>query len=381
LTGCFQADRARLNRVFRSAPLVLALSILLAASCEPAPPPDPGQLWEACLGGEYAPAGVNPRSGESEDVQDYSSVEGVAGYEDGECDRPDDLLEGTHRVRLLAEANLDARYLAEGLQRYYRRHGLRLSASVEPGSIRLPYLLDNDRAGLDEALRCAFPEIDLGEGNSGGYPEAVETFAVNYILRPVRRFLEAWRNADPGTTDVVAVERILRLADDREGEIAGLAISARYLTALRRSGSPEAEVWRGVQLPADFNSTVFVVAPTAVVPPEPARVSMDLTLAHELAHTTGLLHSSAPGNLMVASLDPLSASCRRGLQPAQLATMASAFRGSGTSAAAGLPLLAEPGPASSAAAAAPREALRRWLQGERRAFSGFARRMFHAGGL
>src|SRR5215204_1873961 len=133
----------------------------LAASCEAADP-DPREMWEACLRGRYASGPIDPQPIWNGAVQDYSGLEHVAGYDDPECALVDDRLSGEHRLRLLGKARLDARYLAEGLQRYYRRHGLQLSASVAPIEIELPYLLDNNRAGLDEALRCAFPGIQLG---------------------------------------------------------------------------------------------------------------------------------------------------------------------------------------------------------------------------
>jgi hypothetical protein len=348
----------------------------LAASCEAADP-DPREMWEACLGGRHASGPIDLQPVGNGAIQDYSGLEHVAGYDDPECALVDDRLSGGHRLRLLGEARLDPRYLAEGLQRYYRRHGLQLSASVAPIEIELPYLLDNNRAGLDEALRCAFPGIQLGDENRReSYGPAVEAFAVNYILRPVRRFLEERKGGDRSTTDLVAVERTLRESDGRGAGPVGLAISVRYLAALRGSNLPEAEIWRGVHLPAEFNATVFMVGPEATTPRQPPSVARDLTVAHELGHTTGLLHSQMPGNLMVASVDPLAATCRVGLRPDQLATMASVLKDLTATAPSARSLVADD---DSPAPTGARQALRRWLRGNASAFPDFAQAILHPG--
>ena len=91
----------------------------------------------------------------------YGQFQAVADYEDVECNRRDERLAGVHRLRLFAHAGRDAPFLAQGLQRYYRRHGLQLHRSPQSSTVEVPYVLDNDQAGLQEALRCAFPGVDL----------------------------------------------------------------------------------------------------------------------------------------------------------------------------------------------------------------------------
>jgi hypothetical protein len=101
----------------------------------------------------------------------------------------------------------------------------------------------------------------------------------------------------------------------------GLAISAPLLAAFEEAHQPESELWSMVELPSAFTPTMFVEASRATAS-SAVDVMTDLTTAHEFAHTAGLVHSSAPENLMQPVLPVGRASCRWGLDDQQLARLA-----------------------------------------------------------
>jgi hypothetical protein len=348
---------------------ILIVASVLAVACGPQDPDGRQARFDACL--LRAGEGVRFDRAATTVGETYRPLEAVGEYEDAECNRRDERLAGRHRLRLFAHAGRDAPFLVHGMQRYYRRHGLEFVASAQAAAVEVPYLLDNDRAGLERALRCAFPGVDLADPPDAD-ADAIESIAVDYILRPARAFLAAFKTFERDTTDLVAVGRILREPDADAGIPIGLGISPRYLATLRASSRTEAEVWNSVRLPDDFNPTVFVVAPEQTVPPASASVPMDLTLAHEFAHTAGVAHSPSSGNLMVPSLDPATASCRAQLDAQQLAAMARGFAHAPVSKS-----------QSSHAEVRPqrrlgpdlRQSLRQWVRGDRRAFADVAREL------
>jgi len=330
---------------------------VLLSGCHPGPRTE-RERWEVCLGAGQARGAPTATGGRA--ALTPLELGGVPGYSATGCDHGQRLGAG-HTLHLFHHPGHDARALAEGLQRYYRRHALTFAAWQREAAIDLPHLLDNDPAELAGALRCAFPELDLGsEDLPPEDMERVEAFSLSFALRPVRAFLAAFRAGDH-TTQLVAVERVFRHDDGRSDAPVALAISPRYLAA-----QPEPELWGSVHLPAGFTPTVFVAAPALAGATGDSDLPMDLTIAHEFAHTTGLAHSWAPENLMRPVLDPLAVSCRWGLRPEQLAVMDQALGTGGLGAsvqalaAAGVP---------SPSGAARRARLRRWLGGDRAALS------------
>jgi hypothetical protein len=169
--------------------------------------------------------------------------------------------------------------------------------------------------------------------------------------------------SDPGTT------------------LAGLAISPALLAEFARTMPDEAQIWQGVNLPANFSPMMVlgndVLARARVVDP----VLDDLIAAHEFGHTGALVHTMVPRNLMYPGVAPGIDDCTDSLDDLQLSMMGLSYGlGPNTALAAKRPGALTPAPAATPRplwSVFPPARLRAMLAGDRRATRAFVERLFH----
>ena len=215
------------------------------------------------------------------------------------CDASFLPLAGSHRLEIVPAGNHGPRF-AEALQDHYAPYGLSFERGVvepvEPPS----FLIDNDPDSLENALRAAFPHLDLHAKPFPGTDAelaALVRFSANHVLGPLIEFVGS-SLARERTTWLMSLPTLTSDPDEPGWHVAGLTISPALLRALRSEADPEAEVWRAVELPERFTPLVAIdeelVASLQALDPDGERV----VTAHEFAHTAGLTHHDGADNLM-----------------------------------------------------------------------------------
>ena len=242
-----------------------------------------------------------------------------------ECDRVDNRLAGDRELRLYLHGRVDLVATTRGLQRYYRRHGLRFFTTAPPERIDLGFALDTDVAELNRALEAAFPGVDLDDPDGlmrdPVLYDRIVKYTLNHMLRPVLEFARHHSAQGTAVTNLVLLSQLQRPGGNNlfPGErLAGLAVSPALVKRLSMDDSPEAALWRAAELPLRFTPLIFLDEGTLAQLSASAPALRGLIAAHELGHTGGLVHTTVPGNLMTPGHDD----CKDALTDEQVSTMA-----------------------------------------------------------
>jgi hypothetical protein len=307
-------------------------------------------------------------------------------YANAACNGLDQRLAGQRQMQLFSNGGAMLP-VTQGLASYYHRHSLSFFTAAQPAAAGMGYAIDTDQAALSRALVAAFPGVDLNDeaalmANPALYNQVV-AFVANFLLRPMIDFANRNSGSGAAVTNLVVLGQLERPGgtpiSDPGTSLAGLAISPALLAEFSRSMPEEAQIWEGVNLPANFTPMMMlgnnVLARARSVDP----VLDDLITAHEFGHTGALVHLGVQGNLMAPGVAPGIDDCTSSLTDTQLTTMATTY-GLGPSAA----LLAKR-PAQAPSAASPRPLtswfaparLRSLLAGDGPATRAFVDRLFH----
>jgi len=306
------------------------------------------------------------------------------------CNGVDQRLAGQRQMQLFSRGGA-VLPVTQGLASYYHRHSLSFFTAAQPAMTTMSYALDTDQTALSRALVAAFPGVDLSDEealmqqNPALYNQIV-AFVANFMLRPMVDFANTHSEAGAAATNLIVLGQLERPGGTPIGDpgtsLAGLAISPALLAEFARTMPEEAQIWDGVQLPANFTPMMVlgnnVLARARALDPQ----LDDLIAAHEFGHTGALVHLEVQGNLMAPGVAPGIDDCTSSLNDGQIATMAATY-GLGAAAA----LLAKR-PIQPPAAAPPRPLtswfpparLRALLAGDSGATRAFIDRLFHGGG-
>jgi hypothetical protein len=315
-------------------------------------------------------------------------------YANPACNSVDERLAGQREMRLYLNGAVDLPSITQGLARYYQRHGLAFFTTAPPQGTTMAYALDTNNTALVVALRAAFPGVDFNNGAAVMsdpvlWPQVV-TFITNFMLKPMVDFANTHSEAGGAVTNLIVVPEMERPGGEPIGDpgtsLAGLAISPALLAEFARTMPDEAEIWAGVNLPANFTPMMAlgsnVLKRAGSVDPQ----LRDLVVSHEFGHTGALIHSLEPRNLMFQGVTPGLNDCTDSLDDAQLALMRATYGLGGAAASSALlakrPAVA-PGPArpSRPLSSFTPDSLRAMLAGDRRATRSFVELLFHGAAI
>jgi hypothetical protein len=253
-------------------------------------------------------------------------------YSTAACNEKDLLLSGRREMRLYQSGRGDLVASTQGLQRYYRRHGLTFFTEQRPESIALTYALDTDEVALGRALTKKFPGVDFNDEASlkrdpAVYDEVMK-YVANFMFRPMIQFARAHK-AGAGVTNFVLLPQLVRPGGIEIGPkgatLAGLAISAPLLQIFTANNPEESKIWQDVDLPEGFSPMMFLDEGTLHDGAAESPVIRDLVVAHEFGHTGGLVHRPESHNLMYPSVTPGANTCADGLTDDQFTTLRATF--------------------------------------------------------
>lgn len=244
------------------------------------------------------------------------------------CDQRNGLLDGRRELRLFTNGEVDLGSHTRGLQRYYRRYGLQFFTTSPVGQVQYGYALDTNLVGLEIALKKEFPDVDLNDEAAlmADMPlyNRIVTFTENYLLGPIIEFAKTNGTAGTGVTNLVVLPHMVRPDGDDilpEGAIVGLSVSPSLLAAISTEPIPEAQIWKGIQLPAGFSPMMFLdgggIAKASAVDP----LLRDMIMAHEFGHTGALIHRDKPDNVMKSRVEVGRSNCSDGFDEDQIATL------------------------------------------------------------
>jgi len=252
-------------------------------------------------------------------------------YQNPACNQNDGALTGQRELVLYrGGSTADSVGLfrfTSGLQRYYSRHGLRFLTRTPPRPVQIDSILNLNEAQLTAELKKKFPQLDLDSSSlSPTDMQAVETFALNFVLRPIIEFAREFGGHGEDKTNVVVLPRLLNSAQSISsmGQIAGLAVSPSLIKAILAEEDPdsEAQLWRNAEFPPGFTPMLFLDAGVLDMASKYGDASGgDLVAAHEFGHSASLIHREREDNLMKPALDRNSISCVSPLDPDQLESM------------------------------------------------------------
>jgi hypothetical protein len=310
-------------------------------------------------------------------------------YTNAACNVVDQRLAGLRPMRLYTNGNVVLPPATQGLASYYARHSLTFSTDMAPAGTTMAYALDTDTASLDRALVAAFPGVDLSDeaalmaSDPATYNQVV-TFVANFLLKPMVDFANTHSDRGNAVTNLVLISNLERPGGDPISapgtSLAGLSISPALLAQFALTGSDDAAIWQGVNLPPNFTPMVVlgdnVLRQARIVDPE----LDDLVTAHEFGHSGALVHSMVQGNLMYPSVSPGLDDCTDSLDDGQLTIVATTY-GLGTSAPTSPLLAARPSASPNRAWASYTPVnLRAIRAGDRAAMRAFVARLFHSPG-
>jgi hypothetical protein len=222
------------------------------------------------------------------------------------CDRVDRKLEGRRLVRLFTNRDVEVTDASRSMARYYRRHGLTFFTDRPAVVTEMPYALDTDLTTLTALLADEFPGVDPNDEaalmrDPALYARILAT-AGNFMVRPMVQFAREHGLEGGGLTNLVVLHDLVRPGGTALGapgaSPAGVAISPALITALAAQGTEQAGFWPFVDFPAGFSPMLFVHGVLAGQLSAIDPMVRDLIAAHELGHTTGLVHRELEGNLM-----------------------------------------------------------------------------------
>ena len=183
------------------------------------------------------------------------------------------------------------------------------------------------------ALMAAFPGVDFSDeaavmSDPVLWPQVL-TFIANFMLKPMVDFANTHSEAGGAATNLIVVPQMERPGGEPIGDpgtsLAGLAISPALLAEFARTMPDEAEIWAGVNLPANFTPMMAlgnnVLKRAGSIDPQ----LRDLVVSHEFGHTGALIHSLEPRNLMFQGVAPGMNDCTDSLDDAQLALMRATY--------------------------------------------------------
>ena len=314
-------------------------------------------------------------------------------YANPACNNVDERLAGQREMRLYVNGAVDLPSITLGLARYYHRHGLAFFTAAPPQGTPMAYALDTNETALVLALMAAFPDVDFTDqvavmSDPVLWPQVI-TFVTNFMLKPLVDFANTHSEAGGAATNLIVVPQMERPGGEPIGDpgtsLAGLAISPALLAEFARTMPDEAEIWAGVNLPANFTPMMVlgndVLKRAGSLDPQ----LRDVVVAHEFGHTGALIHSLEPRNLMHQGVAVGVNDCTDSLDDAQLALMRATY-GLGTAAASGALLAkrtAAPPSArpSRALSSFTPDSLRAMLAGDRRAMRSFVELLFHGAAI
>ena len=282
-------------------------------------------------------------------------------YANPACNNVDERLAGQREMRLYVNGAVDLPPITLGLARYYHRHGLTFFTTAPPQATTMAYALDTNDTALGLALIAAFPDVDFSDeaavmSDPVLWPQIV-TFVANFMLKPMVDFANTHSQDGGAATNLIVVPEMERPGGEPIGDpgtsLAGLAISPALLAEFARTMPDEAEIWAGVNLPANFTPMMAlgsnVLTRAGNIDPQ----LRDLVVSHEFGHTGALVHSLEPRNLMHQGVAAGLNDCTDSLDDAQLALMRTTY-GLGATAASGALLAKRPAaPAAGPSVAAP----------------------------
>ena len=315
-------------------------------------------------------------------------------YTNPACNNVDERLAGQREMRLYVNGAVDLSSITLGLARYYHRHSLAFFTMAPPQGTTMAYALDTNNTALGFALIAAFPDVDFSDSAAVMadpvlWPQVL-TFIANFMLKPMVDFANTHSQDGGAATNLIVVPDMERPGGEPIGDpgtsLAGLAISPALLAEFARTMPEEAEIWAGVNLPANFTPMMAlgsnVLKRAGGIDPQ----LRDLVVSHEFGHTGALIHSLEPRNLMFQGVTPGLNDCTDSLNDAQLALMRATY-GLGVAAASGA-LLAKRPTAAPATARPSRplssftpDSLRAMLAGDRRATRSFVELLFHGAAI
>jgi hypothetical protein len=329
-----------------------------------------------------------PGCGGSDGQPDLTAYFAAQPYANPACNNVDGQLAGQREMRLYVGGAVDLVSLTLGLARYYHRHGLAFFTMAPPQGTPMAYALDTNSTALALALMAAFPSVDFTDeiavmSDPVLWPQVL-TFIANFMLRPMIDFANTHSEAGGAVTNLIVVPQMERPGGEPIGDpgtsLAGLAVSPALLAEFARTMPEEAEIWAGVNLPANFTPMMAlgddVLKRAGSLDPQ----LRDLVVSHEFGHTGALIHSFEPRNLMQQGVAPGINDCTDSLNDAQLALMRATYGLGGTAASGALlakrPAVA-PARSSRPLSSFTPDSLRAMLAGDRRAMRSFVELLFH----
>jgi len=315
-------------------------------------------------------------------------------YANPACNNVDERLAGLREMRLYVNGAVDLPSITLGLARYYHRHGLAFFTTAPPQGTTMSYALDTNTTALVVALMEAFPGVDFTDQvavmSDPVLWSQVVTFIANFMLKPMVDFAITHSEVGGAATNLIVVPEMERPGGEPIGapgtSLAGLAISPALLAEFARTMPDEAEIWAGVNLPANFTPMMAlgsnVLKRAGSVDPQ----LRDLVVSHEFGHTGALIHSLERRNLMYQGVAAGLNDCTDSLDDAQLALMRATY-GLGGAAASGALLAKRPtaalGPArpSRPLSSFTPDGLRAMLAGDRQATRSFVELLFHGAAI
>lgn len=199
---------------------------------------------------------------------------------------------------------------------YYKAYGFGVGINREY-RLNLPYVLEDAPDVVRAAVQDAFPGVDLEAAAFTGTEDELQrltAFIADFITSPIRNFIEGVRQNE-GRPAFVVADRINQR--DNGGTLA-ITLSPRLLERLRASEQEASSVWRNVNMPIQFAPVLFVSLEALKSYSVAGSDSVQLVLAHELAHAAGLTHSLSQCNLMSEHIAQPALGCTHSLTGAQL---------------------------------------------------------------
>jgi hypothetical protein len=311
----------------------------------------------------------------------------VQPYANPACNNVDQRLAGLREMRLYLNGGALVP-ITQGLARYYHRHSLSFFTASAAQGTTMAYALDTNEGALNAALIAAFPGVDFSNRAAlMADPvlwDQILSVVANFLLRPMIDFANTHSDGGTGLTNLIVVRELERPGgssiSEPGSELAGLAISPALLAEFARTMPEEANIWKGVHLPADFTPMMVLGHNVLQRGASADPVLRDLVASHEFGHTAALVHTLVPGNLMYRAVAPGIDDCTDSLDDSQLSTMRAtlglATAASGALLATGAGAIRGTGPSGRRAPFTP-DRLQAMLAGDRRAMRSFVEQLFH----
>lgn len=127
-------------------------------------------------------------------------------------------------------------------------------------------------------------------------------FATQHSLTPLIDWLSV-HGRGTASTQLLILNSLVSNSNEQSAPLLALALSPRLLNRLVAQEGPNATNWEGLPFPDNFRPTLAIHGPALARLEAENVAKVDAILAHEWAHTVGLIHRDTSNNLMSPVFD------------------------------------------------------------------------------